>query len=157
VLERGHEQLAKQLEEQRGRSGRLARELEAERKQRGLSPLPVVASVVFLPGTGGFRSAGGAPKRIVIPSEGLVELRVRLNGDKFNTYRIVLRPVSGGDAIWDQSGLKAQFIQGKAVLITVPTSSFTVKGTKDYIFSLNGSTEEKSYQEIDQYYFQVVK
>jgi hypothetical protein len=52
---------------------------------------------------------------------------------------------------------QAQFIQGKTVLITVPTSSFTVKGTKDYIFSLNGSTEEKSYQEIDQYYFQVVK
>ncbi len=169
--QRRAQQLEQQLAEQRGRNTQLteevarnAQELERERsklealKMATAEPAPsILASLVFPPG---LRSANQPKKLLTIPpGEGLVQLRLLLGDDEFRSYRAVLRPEAGGDAIWEQARLKARAgpDRNKVVVLNVPANSFAFKGSRDYVLTLSGRAATGVYVEVDEYRFQITR
>lgn len=176
VQERAETQLrAQQLEQllaaQRGRNtqlteevARTAQELERERskletlKAATAEPTPsILASLVFLPS---LRAANQPKKLLTIPpGEGVVQLRLLLDDDEFRSYRAVLRPEAGGDAIWEQARLRARTRPDKneEVMLNVPANIFAFKGSKDYVIKLSGRAATGEYVEVDEYRFQITR
>jgi hypothetical protein len=93
------------------------------------------------------------------PGEGLVQLRLLLEDDEFRSYRAVLRPEAGGDALWEQAGLKARTRpdKKKAVVVNLPANIFTFRGSRDFTLTLSGRAARGADEELEKYSFQLTR
>jgi len=157
-------ELQRQVAEQGADNDRLTRELEDTQKQlarlraeSATSPQSSsqLATIVFPPPTLG--TGSGAEQVLIIrPGVNSVRLVCRFHSDVFESSRAVVRPAAGGDAIWDQPGLKLRNIAPgrKAVVVNLPAYLFTA--TKDYTLTLSDTAPTGTPDKID-YRFRVVK
>lgn len=159
--QRHAQELQQQAAAQRERSDQLTRELAEAQTQiaqlRAGNSNPaqapsLLATIVFLPPTQG---TAPAQDLVIRPGISFVQLVCRFYSDVFKSYRAVLRP-TGGDAVWDQSGLKlkTQASGSKAVVVSLPAYLFTK--TESYTLMLSGVASDGGFREIV-YNFRVVR
>jgi hypothetical protein len=160
---------AEQSAEQRAHSERLARDLERERNQREelerelvqgresrdkASPAQGVPTrmATFLLMAGLLRDEQGA-KQLSIPQSAeqvRLQLKLRRTGE-YKSYRAALKTIEGEALL----ALRAsQTGSGKAVVVNL-SANLLKQG--DYKLTLSGVTDAGNVEEIDNYYFSVVK
>jgi len=114
---------------------------------------PVVASLLFLPGTS--RDAETAQKLVVTPAASTAQLRVVVaKGDEYKSYALELR-TAGGKLVRSESGLSAH--AGRAGRIVTLTLQAHQLASGDYELTLNGINEQKRAEPLGYYYFSVRK
>jgi hypothetical protein len=70
------------------------------------------------------------------------------------SYRVVLRTLDGAE-VWSRSGLSARRSgPGQAVVVQLPTR---LLAGGDYELVLAGATPNGDYEDVDEYYFRIVK
>lgn len=149
------EELAKALEQERNNRQQIERELAQERERRDKeSPtqggIGAVASFVLSAGL--VRDDAGA-KQLAIPQSAeqvLLQLNVRRTGE-YKSYLATLQTLEGEELVAKRARPKDS---GKAVVMNL---SAKVLKPGDYKLSLSGMTDAGDTQQIDNYYFSVVK
>jgi hypothetical protein len=168
--EASHQQreLAQQAEEERARNERLTAELERERQQReqleqemakpqrpaAAEETPTFAAFLLTPGI--LRDERGAKRLSLAPQ--VKHLRLQLDVRRignYQTYRAELKTVEGGE-IFHQDGLKAKPTGSgrKAIIWNLPARIFN---DGDYKIVLTGLNTDGSFDDLDTYYFSVLK
>lgn len=115
----------------------------------------IVALVLF---PGSFtRNSGTEISRVNLsPSARNLQLSLLLEtGEQYQSYRAALRTVNEGTEIWSTSNLKARGKGTKqSISITIPAN---ILQRADYELLLVGTTQNGDAEEIDSYYFSVLK
>ena len=130
-------------------------------EQRPLQPPskreePPVFSVATFVLTPGLTRGAGTPKELVIEGNtNRVRLQLSLKRtSEHRSYRAVLRTLEGVE-VWNRSGLPARpASSGQAIILQLPT---TLLAAGDYELALQGMTPSGSYEDVDEYYFRIVK
>ncbi|MBI4470239.1 MAG: hypothetical protein HY650_13050 [Acidobacteria bacterium] len=125
-------------------------EIGPSRRQNPAPPVQV-ATFVLTPGLGRDMSE---TRKLIIPGNVQVRLRLYLDDGDYQSYRAMLR-TSEGDAIWNQDSLRPKSTKsGRAITIRLPASLFT---SRDYTIRLSGVTGEGEVEEVSSYYFRAEK
>jgi hypothetical protein len=122
-----------------------------ERTPPGMSPAPTVASFLLTPGL--LRGMGDMD-RVVLPADAnLIQLRLDLGVDDYESYRVTLHEAEG-DEIMSQAKLKAETIDDKIVVVlTLPAK---VLSHADYYLRLSGQTAAGDFELVERYYFRAI-
>jgi hypothetical protein len=99
---------------------------------------------------------GGEPPQLTIPKEAkAVLLRMRVQEPAGRSLQASLRTVEGAP-IWSRSGIKTrpQERNGFTVSVSIPANKIPAG---DYILTLSALTEANELEEINRYFFRVVK
>lgn len=137
----------KKLEEERAE---LEKEIEAARNgQTSQNRSSIFA--VLLPGLS--RSSGQQAKTITITKDtNIIRLQLQLKrAGVYKNYKIALSNVDDGNAVFNRSNLKAARV---SVTVQIPVTNLK---NGDYEIILQGITANGDAEEIDDYYFRVVK
>jgi hypothetical protein len=153
------QQLSDELERERSRRAQLEQELarhQAARDREGQSSSSsTFLSFILAPGL--VRDADG-PKRLLVPaSAGSLRLQLDLKrpGD-YRSYRAALRrETPDGPELWSQDLSRVRSTaSGRAVVVNLP-AKLLPEGV--YVITLSGRTRGGELEEIDDYYFNVVR
>ncbi|MGH9843480.1 MAG: hypothetical protein ACREEM_32480 [Blastocatellia bacterium] len=154
------EQLTEQLESERRKRAQLEQELaqrqaQATRDRDNQQSLSTFLSFIIPPGL--VRDVDG-PKRLLIPP-GVNSLRLQLDlkkPDDYRGYRATLRrETPDGPELWSQDLPRARSIaSGRAIVVSLP-AKLLPEGV--YVLVLSGRTGGGDAEEIDDYYFNVVR
>jgi hypothetical protein len=162
ALVQREQKLQAQVNQARGRSKQLAEQLEREKEQRTQleqqlknPPLaqPTVVSFVL---TASLLRSAEKTKQLVIPrGASFVQLQLDLESRiDYKSYRAVLE-TDEGEEIWSQDLTAARATQtGKAVVLRLPA---LVLDEGDYLLKLSGANAAGVFEEIDEYFFRVLK
>jgi hypothetical protein len=159
ALQQREQELQRQVATERGRSDRLATEVQSLLAESGpaanaTSAPPVARSVIasFTLASGLVRGSG-ASRTVMVPSEAeIVQLWLSLDAPEHGSYRAVITTIAGED-IWSHSRLTAQRTkEGAGVPVTVPATALT---NGDYILMLSGVTPESDREVVEEYSFRV--
>jgi hypothetical protein len=149
-----NEQLAGDLERERNEREQTERQLAQEKERREkASPGGLGALVSFVLTAGLLRDEQGV-KRLAIPQSAeqvRLQLTIRRAGE-YTSYRAALQTIDGAP-VWNQVARKAN-PSGKAVVVNLPGNLLK---SGDYKLALTGLTAAGNVEEIDNYYFSVVK
>jgi hypothetical protein len=113
---------------------------------------PAIVSLTLKPVR--FRAAGGDPKAVVGPETQLIELRLEVGAESYQSYRASLQMEGSGNAeVLTDSSLKAEMgADGKRIVIwKAPASGLF----GDYQVKLSGVGADGSLNNIGAYYFKV--
>lgn len=115
--------------------------------------VPSVATFLLPPGL--VRGAGG-PKQLVLP-RGTDRVRLGLSlrrKSEHTSYRAVIQTLEGVE-VWKRSGLSARGAgRDQAVVAELPTR---LLAAGDYELVVQGATRGGGYEDVDEYYFRIVK
>jgi len=156
ALEEERHDLEQQINAQRRQSQELSAQLERERIVRGQAASPTSQVLVgpgimsFLLTPGLIRGTAAAQRLVVPPGARLVLLQINLRGQRYASYRAVIRTVEGR-VVWSKSELQAQ---AKGLLISTPSS---VLSNDDYVLTLSGISATGATEVIEEYSFSVLK
>jgi hypothetical protein len=153
------QQLSGELERERSRRAQLEQELatqQAARDREGRSSSSsTFLSFILAPGL--VRDADG-PKRLLVPaSAGALRLQLDLKRpDDYRGYRAALRrETPDGPELWSQDLSRARsFASGRTVVVNLP-AKLLPEGV--YVITLSGRTSGGEMEEIDDYYFNIVR
>jgi hypothetical protein len=163
-----------QLAEQRARQSQLSSELERERKARAQleqelakqargtpepaqSPQAGPAFLSFLLTPGLARDVDGLKRLSIPPGAGWLRLQLDLKSrGEYQGYRAALRQETPeGPELWSQDLPRPKSVaSGRAVLLSLPAKLLP---PGDYVVILKGRTEGGEMEEIDEYYFSIVR
>jgi hypothetical protein len=150
------EQLRDELERERKARAELEQEL-AKREQERRESAQSTTFLSFLLTPGLARDVAG-PKRLFIPPDaGWLRLQLDLKGrGEYKGYRAALRKETPeGPELWSQDLPRAkQVVSSRAIILSLPARLLP---PGDYVVILHGRTEGGEMEEIDEYYFSVVK
>jgi anti-sigma factor RsiW len=118
---------------------------------------PPASSTIFsFARSPGLVRGDSGPKRITAPA-GAVSLRLRLlltRPDNYRGYHATLQTLEGTE-LWQVDTPRAgSTASGRSVIITLP-AQLALRG--DYVIILKGRTETGEMEEIDEYYFSVMR
>ena len=157
ALEEERRDLEQQFDAQRRQSQELSAQLERERIVRDQASASQTSQVLVGPGIMSFlltpgliRGTAAAQRLVVPPGARLVLLQINLRGQRYASYRAVIRTVEGR-VVWSKSELQAQ---AKGLLISTPSS---VLSNDDYVLTLSGITATGATEVIEEYSFSVLK
>ncbi len=160
------QELQRQLGEQRARGGQLAEELEREKHQRAVleeEKRSLITSLherlgpstLSLALTPGLVRGTETTKKLSIPSSGsLIRFELQSPGDDFKSYTASLHN-DEGDEIVTRYKLKARPMRGSTVVVMNVTSEDVPQG--DYYVQLSGITDSGKIEELDKYFFRIIK
>jgi hypothetical protein len=153
--ERKHrDELTERLESERRKRAQLEQELAGQQAQaaRDRQPPPSASSsfLSFALSPGLVRSADG-PQRLLVPVHvNLLKLQLALNrGGDYRGYRVTLQTLDGAE-VWSRDILRA----GRSLVVNLPAK---LAPPGDYVIALKGRTAAGEMEEIDEYFFTVVK
>ncbi len=170
AAQRQQQELQQQVAKQRDLGDKLQEELQSIRQERdklqkdsARLPQPEAAKpsarsnpiLSFILSPGLIRGTD-EPLRVVIPRhKRLAQLQLDLEGDgPYKGYRAELR-TARGNLIWSQDVASARSTSlGKAVLLRLPADVLT---TGEYELTLKGVTNQGKLQDVNYYYFSVLK
>lgn len=100
------------------------------------------------------RSQGETQSLSLPGTAGVVRLSMRVEQGDARTFQVVVREV-GGPVIWRRSGLKPRLEQGdNKVVLDIPGGSLS---PVDYILTLSVLDSAGARQEINRYFFRIIK
>jgi hypothetical protein len=152
-LEREHQNLTRNLQQELAEKDRLREELEslhsASSPTQGSRVLSFV-TVSLMPGV--VRDAGGL-QRVVIPSgTDAARLDLVLETDEFPAYEAVLQTPEG-NPVWTQKGLRSIKTQAGGTLSILLTRE--ILKPQDYVLRISGVPAAGSPEPVSTYYFRV--
>lgn len=140
-------ELAEQIATGRQRNHQLAAELERLRERE--TPRPAIFSFLL---TASLLRGGSEPQSMKIPRDAdHVELRMRLEADDYPFYQAVIRAVDGGE-VFSQRNIKPR--ASATVAVKAPATKLPAG---DYILTLSGVNSAGAAEEVNRYFFRVVK
>ena len=115
------------------------------------------APLAFVLSPGVTRGEGGGQKRLVIPAKGVD--RVRLNLDftpfeQYTTYRVIVSSMDGGEVSSRDFPGKDRLGPGRKLVIDLSAASLP---EGDYIIVVKGRLGTARYEDLESYYFHVVR
>lgn len=153
-----NEQLSAELRRQQELLAEESRKLQQAREQQLPTPIPkpdsrsgIPAVFAFTLGTGAVRESGQFKKVSVPPGTREVRIRLDLATAEYRSYRAVLQTVDGREMLTSQ-GLRAG--RGMFVQLHILAKLLT---PGDYQIRLSGMNPSGEAEEIDSYYFRVLK
>ncbi|MGH7457417.1 MAG: hypothetical protein ACRENG_39070, partial [bacterium] len=162
ALVQREQELQVQVNQAHDRSEQLAEQLEREKEQRKLleqqltNPSIAQPTVVSFVLTAGVLRSAEKTKPLVIPhGASFVQLQLDLESKiDYKSYRVVLE-MDAGEEIWSQDLPAARATKaGRAVVFRLPALVF---GDGDYLLKLNGANAAGVFEEVDEYFFRVLK
>lgn len=154
------DQLTRQLEGERRERVRLEERLAQQRAQAAPDsdnqpPSSTFLSFILAPGL--LRDSGG-PKRLFIPANAnslRLQLELKSPGD-YRSYRATLRRETpdGPELLSRDLTRPRSYASRRAIVLSLPTN-LLVKGV--YVLVLSGRTDGGEMEEIDDYYFDIVR
>lgn len=149
----------KELEQQLGEEQDRNKELEQQMANQPPQTIPqtpgqqiasTIASFLLLPGLS--RDATAGAKRLTIAQDvKTVRLQLKVGAaNDYRNFRATLKTVEGRQ-LWSRGGLRAS---GTTVVVSVPASVLTAG---DYELTIAGQTESSTFEDVDDFYFTVVK
>jgi hypothetical protein len=139
-----------ELEELRRESSPLSSSAQMEKRRQ----TPTFIALALTPGL--LRDVAGIRRVIIKPGidELQLELAVRL-ADEYSSFKPVLKTVEGTEIAVSHPVLRLNPTpSGKVVVMRIPASIFR---SGDYVLTLNGERSAGQFEEIDDYYFSVIK
>jgi hypothetical protein len=146
------EELQRQLGEEQARAGSLAAQLQQQQKAGG-APVPLVASLVLLPGLS--RAESRREQLVLNPSAQIAHIEIQLEpGDNYPRFRAELRTLRGEEVLIRGSLPRRRATAGYSVSFDVPASALA---EGQYELALKGLLNDQSLQDVGYYYFGVQK
>ncbi|MGE0128353.1 MAG: hypothetical protein AB7U82_09760 [Blastocatellales bacterium] len=148
--------LAEQIAAERQQNDQLTAELEQlrERQTAAVSepPRPTIFSFL-LPSS--LMRGGGEPQSLTIPRDAdQVELRMRLEANDYRSYQAVIRTVEGAE-VFSSQNIKPRASRNSAtVSVKAPATKLSAG---DYILTLSGVNSAVQAEEVNRYFFRVVR
>lgn len=162
ALVQREQELQAQVNQARGRSEQLAEQLEREKEQRAqleqqlTNPSIAQPTVVAFVLTASVLRSAEKTRPLVIPrGASFVQLQLDLESRiDYKSYRVVLE-TAAGEEIWSQDLPAARATKaGRAVVLRLPA---LVLDEGDYLLKLNGANAAGVFEEVDEYFFRVLK
>ncbi|MGH7596460.1 MAG: hypothetical protein ACREOI_08910 [bacterium] len=162
ALVQREQELQAQVNRTRDRSEQLAEQLEREKEQRAQleqqlkNPSLAQPTVVSFVLTASLLRSAEKTKQLVIPrGASFVQLQLDLESKvDYKSYRAVLE-TDDGKELWSQDLPAARTTQtGRAVVLRLPA---LVLEAGDYLLKLNGANAAGVFEEIDEYFFRILK
>ena len=114
--------------------------------------VPSIATFLLTPG---LTRDGGEMRELVIGKASQVHLTLGLRRNtEHPSYRAVLRTLEGAE-VWSQSGLSARRAGARQAVVVQLRSTLLAGG--DYELILQGARPAGNYEDVDEYYFRIVK
>lgn len=152
-------QLRAELSQERQRLDRLSAELQQERTNRigaqqaieAMQPGSIVA--IVLP-AGLLRDAAAPPRVVKRANTTQLVLQLQLPGDGYDTYRVILRPVSAGEVWRQELSPPVPADSAGGLRVSIPAARIP---PGDYLVALEGRARDGNFDGVSSYYFQVVE
>jgi hypothetical protein len=170
ALEQQKQELARRISDQQSRTDQLVAELQNERaardklnqelqvtrdqiaKTRQPPAVPAIASILLFPGLS--RGADERNELVVPAGAATIQLKLALDTDDYNRYRISIRSADGREA-WSQDQLRAQGPRPARIILSHIPSNRMMTG--DYVVNVSGRTSSGSYDSVADYAFRLSK
>jgi hypothetical protein len=111
----------------------------------------VIATFTLLPGL--VRSESGVGPLVLPPGATEVRLRLALEGEAYEKYRVTLSTPEGR-RVWGRDLTKGQSMKSAHLTLTIPAE--LLKGG-DYVVDLSGANAAGKWESVADYAFRVVK
>jgi hypothetical protein len=154
--------LSEQVKLEQQRNEQMREELKSEKEQHSQleqtlakSP-PSRQSLIAFVLVPDLRRAAEQEKRYVIPS-GIISVQLQLDLESkidYKSYRVAVETADGNE-LWSQDMLRPRTTDmGKAIAISLPT---IILASDDYIIKVKGITANGVLEEVEEYFFPVLK
>src|ERR1022692_4935 len=129
----------------------------ARESAKGYAAGMKAAPLAFVLSPGVTRGEGGGQKRLVIPAKGVD--RVRLNLDftpfgQYTTYRVIVSSMDGGEV--SSRDFPGKDLHGPGSKLVIDLSAASLP-EGDYIIVVKGRLGTARYEDLESYYFHVVR
>lgn len=166
-LEKREENLRGEIDEQRSRSEKLAKDLEFEKETladitRELNTLRPrntrqieadLNAVVLFPGLS--RGQEGTATVTLLAGQINIRLALMLGKERYERYKATVIAVEGGEEIQSQDHLRGiKTRNGITVVVTLPAAKLTLS---DYRVELHGVVDNRLYEKAGSYHFRVLR
>ena len=129
--------------------------VEQRQKKPSIPDDNSVRSIATLLLTPGLTRDGGEMRELVVGKASHVHLTLSLRRNTGHpSYRAVLRTLEGAE-VWSQSGLSARRAGARQAVVVQLRSTLLAGG--DYELILQGAGPAGNYEDVDEYYFRIVK
>jgi hypothetical protein len=156
--QRRAQEISDQLAIERAQNGAMKSEIDRMRDTLAQQPAPLLGGAAkpsifsfFLSPLGTIRSEGASQQQLTIPrGTDQIRLQMKVGTENARTYRAVIRTVEGAQ-IWTQRSITPR---SGAVSVNAPADKFPLG---DYILTLSATTATGETQEVNRYFFRVIR
>ncbi|HJU54259.1 MAG TPA: hypothetical protein VJ715_06800, partial [Pyrinomonadaceae bacterium] len=155
--------LTEELRREQERHVKIVQELEAAREQVRRASVPGTetprsggATVrSFILTVGAVRGSGETNTIRLSPGVRVIQLRLDLAAQEYQSYRAVLKSIEGQKELLSRKMLRARNSRGRITVSMNLPAQLLSRG--DYQIELGGETPAGEYEEVDTYYFRVAR